>query len=240
MKAYAITDVGSKRSMNQDFFYCNKNAVGSFQNLFIVADGMGGHKAGDYASKLCVGSMVDAIGKSGHKTPVTIFEEAVELANEKIYREAEAHVEYEGMGTTVVACTVMDDMMYIANIGDSRLYLLREEINQITNDHSLVEELVKNGNLTESEARVHPQKNIITRALGTDTRVNADFFELTVKKDDIILMCSDGLSNMIDDEDMAYIIKNSDTLEAAGKRLVEQANKNGGDDNITAVLAQVE
>lgn len=240
MKAYAITDVGSKRSMNQDFFYCNQNAVGSFQNLFIVADGMGGHKAGDYASKLCVRSMVDAIEKSGHKTPVTMFEEAVGLANEKIYSEANAHVEYEGMGTTMVACTVSDDTMYVANIGDSRLYLLREDISQITNDHSLVEELVKNGNLTESEARIHPQKNIITRALGTDTQVNADFFELTVKKDDIILMCSDGLSNMIDDEDMAYIIKNSDTLEAAGKRLIEQANKNGGDDNITAVLAQVE
>lgn len=239
MKAYAMTDVGSKRSMNQDFFYCNENAVGSFQNLFIVADGMGGHKAGDYASKLCVRSMVDSIVASGHKTPVTIFEEAVEVANEKIYHEANEHVEFEGMGTTMVACTVLSDTMYVANIGDSRLYLLRDEISQITNDHSLVEELVKNGNLTESEARVHPQKNIITRALGTDMQVSADFFEIAVQKGDIVLLCSDGLSNMIDDEDMAYIIKNCDTLEEAGTRLVAQANKNGGDDNITVVLAQV-
>lgn len=239
MKAYAMTDVGSKRSMNQDFFYCNENAVGSFRNLFIVADGMGGHKAGDYASKLCVRSMVDSIGSSVHKTPVTIFEEAVGLANEKIYYEANEHIEYEGMGTTMVACTILDDTMYVANIGDSRLYLIRDEISKITNDHSLVEELVKNGNLTESEARVHPQKNIITRALGTDTEVNADFFEITVQKGDIVLLCSDGLSNMIDDEDMAYIIKNCDTLEEAGTRLVAQANKNGGDDNITVVLAQV-
>jgi len=240
MKAYAKTDVGSKRSMNQDFFYCSEIAVGSFHNLFIVADGMGGHKAGDHASKLCVESMVESIGKSSHKTPVTIFEEAVNIANEKIYSEANEHLEFDGMGTTMVACTILNQTMYIANIGDSRLYLLRESLSQITNDHSLVEELVKQGNLTESEARVHPQKNIITRALGTDIQVNADYFEITVEKGDIILLCSDGLSNMLDDEDMAYIIKHSDTLEEAGTALVEQANRNGGDDNITVVLAQIE
>lgn len=240
MKAYAKTDVGSKRSMNQDFFYCSEIAIGSFRNLFIVADGMGGHKAGDYASKLCVESMVESIEKSSHKTPVTIFEEAVNIANEKIYNEANEHLEFDGMGTTMVACTIWDQTMYIANIGDSRLYLLRESLSQITNDHSLVEELVKQGNITESEARVHPQKNIITRALGTDMQVNADYFEITVEKGDIVLLCSDGLSNMLDDEDMAYIIKHSDTLEEAGTALVEQANRNGGDDNITVVLAQID
>ena len=240
MKAYAKTDVGSKRSMNQDFFYCSEIAIGSFRNLFIVADGMGGHKAGDYASKLCVESMVESIEKSSHKTPVTIFEEAVNIANEKIYNEANEHLEFDGMGTTMVACTIWDQTMYIANIGDSRLYLLRESLSQITNDHSLVEELVKQGNITESEARVHPQKNIITRALGTDMQVNADYFEITVEKGDIVRLCSDGLSNMLDDEDMAYIIKHSDTLEEAGTALVEQANRNGGDDNITVVLAQID
>lgn len=240
MKAYAKTDVGSKRSMNQDFFYCNEIAVGSFHNLFIVADGMGGHKAGDHASKLCVESMVESIEKTSHKTPVTIFEEAVNIANERIYNEANEHLEFDGMGTTMVACTILNQTMYVANIGDSRLYLLRENLAQITNDHSLVEELVKQGNITESEARVHPQKNIITRALGTDMQVNADYFEITVEKGDIILLCSDGLSNMLDDEDMAYIIKHSDTLEEAGTALVEQANRNGGDDNITVVLAQIE
>ena len=240
MKAYAKTDVGSKRSMNQDFFYCNEIAVGSFHNLFIVADGMGGHKAGDHASKLCVESMVESIEKTSHKTPVTIFEEAVNIANERIYNEANEHLEFDGIGTTMVACTILNQTMYVANIGDSRLYLLRENLAQITNDHSLVEELVKQGNITESEARVHPQKNIITRALGTDMQVNADYFEITVEKGDIILLCSDGLSNMLDDEDMAYIIKHSDTLEEAGTALVEQANRNGGDDNITVVLAQIE
>lgn len=240
MKAYAKTDIGSKRSMNQDFFYCNENAVGSFHNLFIVADGMGGHKAGDHASKLCVECMVDSIEKSSHKTPVTIFEEAVDIANDKIYRAAKENVEFEGMGTTMVACTLLGDTMYVANIGDSRLYLLRDEISQITDDHSLVEELVKQGNITESEARVHPQKNIITRALGTDVQVSADFFEVTVQKGDIVLLCSDGLSNMLDDEDMEYIIEHSDTLEEAGTVLVAKANQSGGDDNITVVLVQIE
>lgn len=240
MKAFAKTDIGSKRSMNQDFLYCNETSVGSFHNLFIVADGMGGHKAGDHASKLCVEQMVDAIRQSVHKTPVSIFEEAVARANEAIYREARKNIEFEGMGTTMVACTVQNDTMYVANIGDSRLYLLREKIQQITDDHSLVEELVKQGNLTESEARVHPQKNIITRALGTDEQVNADYFEVNIKKGDIILLCSDGLSNMVEDDDMEYIINHSNSLEEAGIMLIDKANQNGGDDNITAVLTKVE
>ena len=143
MRSYAKTDVGNKRSMNQDFFYCNENAVGSFRNLFIVADGMGGHKAGDHASKLCVDRMVDSVRESSHKTPVTIFEEAVDIANNRIYSAAKENAEFEGMGTTMVACTLCGETMYVANIGDSRLYLLRDGISQITDDHSLVEELVK-------------------------------------------------------------------------------------------------
>lgn len=239
MNAYAKTDVGRKRSMNQDYFYSNENTVGSFQNLFIVADGMGGHKAGDHASRLCVEQMVASVKETKHKTPVTIFEEAVNRANAAIYEESVKHIEYEGMGTTMVACTCDGDRMYVANIGDSRLYLIRDRIEQITDDHSLVEELVKNGNLTESEARVHPQKNIITRALGTENLVNADYFEVPVKEGDLVLMCSDGLSNMLDDDDMEYILKHSDTLEKAGNALISQANQNGGEDNITAVLIQI-
>ncbi len=239
MRAYAKTDVGSKRSMNQDFLYCSTQPVGSFHNLLIVADGMGGHRAGDHASKMCVENMVQSIEQSEHKTPVSLFEEAVERANRAVFEEAKAHIEYEGMGTTVVACTVEDNTMYVANIGDSRLYLLRDGLTQITNDHSLVEEMVKQGNITESEARVHPQKNIITRALGINEEVQADFFEIEVQQNDIILLCSDGLSNMIEDEDMEYIVKNSDTLQDAVESLVARANENGGSDNITVVLAEV-
>lgn len=240
MRAFAKTDVGSKRTMNQDFLYCNENSVGSFRNLFIVADGMGGHKAGDHASKLCVESVVNAIANTTHKTPVTIFENAVEEANKTIYEAAKANTEYEGMGTTMVACTLQKDTMYVANIGDSRLYLLRDTLCQITDDHSLVEELVKQGNLTESEARIHPQKNIITRALGTDRQVNADYFEVEVQKGDVIILCSDGLSNMVDDEEMAYTVKHSSSLKEAGEELIVKANQNGGSDNITVILVQID
>ena len=239
MKAYAKTDIGSKRSMNQDYMYCNTEPVGSFQHLLIVADGMGGHRAGDYASRLCVETMVQSLEKSAHKTPVSLFEEAVTAANKAVFEESASHVEYEGMGTTVVACTLEENTLYIANIGDSRLYLIRDGIEQITDDHSLVEEMVKQGNITESEARIHPQKNIITRALGINEEVQADFFEIDVEQGDVIMLCSDGLSNMIEDEDMEYIVKNSDTLQTAAESLVARANENGGNDNITGVLAEV-
>lgn len=238
MKAYAKTDIGSKRIMNQDSVYCNENSVGSFQNLFIVADGMGGHKAGDYASRLCVEKMVEAIEKSKSVTPVTILEEAVTEANSNVLAEAKTNVEYEGMGTTMVACTLQENTLYIANIGDSRLYIINDDIRQITKDHSWVEEMVKKGEITESQARIHPQKNIITRALGIDETVHADYFEVNVKADDKILMCSDGLTNMVEDDDIEYIVRHSSSVEKAVENLVEKANENGGKDNITVILVQ--
>lgn len=239
MKASARTDIGNKRSMNQDSLYCSDNPVGSFRNLYIVADGMGGHKAGDHASKLCVETMVSTIENSIHKTPVTIFEEAVSAANDIVYNKSKENIEFEGMGTTMVACTLQGDTLYVANIGDSRLYLIDDSIKQITSDHSLVEEMVKKGNITESEARIHPRKNIITRALGIDGKVRADYFEIKVKESDMILMCSDGLSNMIEDDDMEYIIRHSSTIDMAVENLIAKANENGGNDNITVILAQI-
>ena len=221
MKAYSKTDIGSKRTMNQDSVYCNENSVGSFQNLFIVADGMGGHKAGDTPSRLSVEKIVNAVEQSKSITPVTILEEAVTEANKGVLEEAKANAEYEGMGTTMVACTLQEDTLYIANIGDSRLYIINDDIKQITKDHSWVEEMVKKGELTESQARIHPQKNIITRALGIDAVVHADYFEIDVKPDDKILMCSDGLTNMVEDEDIEYIIRHSSSIEFAVVFLVE-------------------
>ncbi len=237
MKAYAKTDVGKKRSVNQDFFYCCDGRIGSFLNLFIVADGMGGHRAGDYASKLCVSAIVKSIQHSRHVTPVTVLDEAIIAANEAVYKEAGRSEEYEGMGTTVVACTLFENKLYVANIGDSRLYIIGDDIRQITSDHSLVEEMVKNGNITESEARIHPQKNIITRALGIDELVQADYFEITLKEKDIILMCTDGLTNMVEDDDIEYIVKHSGGMEEAVDALIAKANENGGSDNITVILA---
>lgn len=239
MKSFSKTDVGVRRTMNQDSMFCSDSPVGSFRNLFIVADGMGGHKAGDYASRLCIESMVQQVRESSSKTPVTIFEEAITYANHVVYEAAQEDMEYEGMGTTMVACTLQEDTLYVANIGDSRLYLMREELQQITTDHSLVEEMVKIGNITESEARVHPQKNIITRALGIDEKVQADYFELQVRQGDVILLCSDGLTNMVEDEEIEYTIRHTESLEEIGNILIDKANINGGSDNITAVLVQI-
>ena len=236
MKICAKTDIGNKRSMNQDYFYYSENAVGSFQNLFIVADGMGGHRAGDYASRLCVETIVESIKNSGHNTPVTVFNESVMAANEAVYNAAKENKEYEGMGTTVVACTLEGNTLYIANIGDSRLYIIRDEIYQVTNDHSLVEEMVKNGKITENEAKKHPNKNIITRALGINLQVHADYFEIDVKKSDRILMCTDGLTNMVRDDEILDIIKKYDNAQAATMQLVKEANANGGRDNITVMI----
>ncbi len=239
MESFSKTDVGVKRTMNQDSLFCSDSPVGSFRNLFIVADGMGGHRAGDYASRLCIDSMVSSIRSSSSKTPVTIFEEAITFANSTVYDASQLDREFEGMGTTMVACTLQEQTLYVANIGDSRLYLLREELQQITTDHSLVEEMVKIGNITESEARVHPQKNIITRALGIDEMVQADYFELQIKPSDVILLCSDGLTNMVEDDEIEYMIRHASSMEEAANMLIDKANLNGGSDNITAVLVQI-
>lgn len=240
MKSFSITDIGQKRQINQDYLYCNENAVGSFPNLFIVADGMGGHRAGDYASRLCVTKVVDLIASSELTTPVSVFDDAIGYANRVVYGEAGANEEYEGMGTTLVASVIIDGTLYVANIGDSRLYLLRDRLQQITEDHSLVEEMVKNGEIDKEEARSHPNKNIITRALGTSATVVPDYFELEVNEGDIILMCSDGLTNMIEDDEIASIIwQHPKDLPEAGRQLVQKANEYGGKDNIAIVLVQI-
>lgn len=241
MKAFSITDIGAKRKTNQDCVYCEENAVGNFPNLFIVADGMGGHNAGDCASRTCIDSVVEKIAESSRKTPVSCIEEAIFYANEKIYTMAQENTDLEGMGTTFVGAIILGDCLYVANIGDSRLYLLDDkEIRQITEDHSLVEAMIRNGEIERREARFHPNKNIITRAVGTAKQVEADFFEVELKPGNIILMCSDGLSNMMDDDDMMYIIRRyNEDIAAAGKELVEKANECGGKDNISLILIQV-
>ena len=143
MKSFSITDIGLKRTVNQDCVYCNEEAVGAFPNLFIVADGMGGHKAGDMASRLCVDTVVESVKESVLRTPVSIMNEAVFCAHNRIQDEAVNNPDYRGMGTTLVMATVMDGAVNVANIGDSRLYILSDSLNQITEDHSLVEEMVK-------------------------------------------------------------------------------------------------
>ena len=240
METYSITDIGMVREMNQDYVFCYDNPIGSLSNLFLVADGMGGHQAGDYASRCCVETVANCTKNSKAKSPIGILEEAIQEGNMAVFRHAENDPSLYGMGTTLVAATIVGRELYIANIGDSRAYLIhKDKIKQITEDHSWVEEMVRLGELERKEARTHKNKNVITRAIGTSAIVQADFFELTVKEGDILLMCPDGLTNMLEDDDICDIIKEKQTVVDMGKELVRAANANGGKDNIGIVLVQI-
>ena len=238
MKSYCVTDVGVKRNMNQDFVYASDQPVGNLSNLFIVADGMGGHNAGDLASRYTVETMVDYIEGAKEVRPIPLLEAAVEAANQKVMEKAMADKSLEGMGTTVVAATVQDDCLYVANVGDSRLYVLDGSIQQITRDHSLVEEMVRAGQLGREEARNHPEKNIITRAVGVRNKVRIDFFDVGLYPGDKFLLCTDGLTNMVEDEEILEMVSRESSLEAAVHKLVAMANRNGGKDNISVVLVE--
>ncbi len=240
LKAFSITDIGEKRRINQDYVFCELNPIGNLPNLFIVADGMGGHKAGDYASRFCVEFFTQHIRNSSQTSPIALIEEAINATNEAIYKMSKEQVEFEGMGTTFVVATIFKNEMYVANIGDSRLYVIDSQIRQITEDHSLVQAMVNTGELNRDEARAHPNKNIITRALGVNEIAQPDFFEVELSRGDIVLMCSDGLTNMLEDENIERIIrKNVNDPKTAAETLVKQANENGGKDNIAVIVIKV-
>ena len=238
MRIYSATDVGQKRKMNQDYVFVSEGPVGNLPNLFTVADGMGGHNAGDYASSHAVRILVDEIREDADYNPVKVIRHAIETANTEIRNRAQEDENLRGMGTTMVVATIVDQYAYVANVGDSRLYVIQDGIHQITRDHSLVQEMVKMGEISEEEARNHPDKNIITRAIGVKENVEPDIYEYRLKKGDIILMCTDGLSNMVEDEDMFNIVKGSRDVVEAVQMLIEKANSNGGRDNIGVIVAE--
>ena len=224
--------------MNQDFVYASDQPVGHLQNLFIVADGMGGHNAGDFASRCAVETMVDYIENTDETRPIRLLGEAVQAANRAVVEKASSDKSMAGMGTTLVACSIAEDCLYLVNIGDSRLYLLDEGIEQITRDHSLVEEMVRAGQLAREDARTHPEKNVITRAVGIRSALKADFFDVALNPGDIILLCSDGLTNMVEDGEILTRVKEAKELETAARELVDLANRNGGTDNISVILIE--
>jgi len=240
MKAFALTDVGQSRTTNQDYVYLSIDAVGALPNLLIVADGMGGHKAGEVASENAVMTVVKSVTSSKQKDIVSIIQEAITCANDELIKLSQSDAKYEGMGTTMVLATIVEDSMYVANIGDSRLYLVNDEIHQITRDHSYVEEMVSIGELDKESARTHEKKNIITRAIGVVKGTEADFFEVQLSDGDYILMCSDGLTNMVNDEQIKTILKSDGEVEDMVHTLIDVANENGGKDNIAVLLAKVE
>lgn len=241
INAYGKTDVGMMRTINQDSIFVSTSSIGKLQNLFIVADGMGGHKAGDVASRVAIDNFVKYVCTTHMTDPANILDSGIISINKDVYQMANSNRDFAGMGTTFVAATIMDNHMYIANVGDSRLYVVNREIKQITRDHSLVEDMVKMGLLDKVDARTHYKKNVITKAIGVadDKASTPDIFEIEVEVGDKILLCSDGLTNMVDDYEIKKIINNNETLEDAICQLIEQANENGGKDNISAIIVEV-
>ncbi len=238
MKQYSMTDTGIIREMNQDYFFASDTPIGNLPNLYIVADGMGGHKAGEYASRYTIERIVASVSKSPGEEPIAILNEAICRSNELLIEEAIEDESKRGMGTTVVAATITDRHMYVANVGDSRLYVIGQEMRQVTRDHSLVEEMVRLGEMDEAEARKHPDKNIITRAIGAAESVTPDFFEVDLEPEDFVLLCTDGLTNMITDEEIAEVVHGEGSLETKVNTLINMANRNGGRDNITVVMIE--
>lgn len=244
MQSCAKTDVGIMRQMNQDYCFASDAQVGLLPNLFIVADGMGGHNAGDFASRFCVERFVDIMRNAGEGilSKLSFIEDAIRETNEQLIVKAAENPELEGMGTTFVAATVdSDNVMNVINIGDSRLYVINSDIWQVTEDHSLVMEMVKNGDIKKEEARFHPKKNVVTRAISAMGVVIPDMFEVPLNKGDIVLLCSDGLSNMVADSEILEVVREyEENLTKCADVLIDRANKNGGKDNISVVLVKID
>ena len=239
LRSYATTDIGRKRQLNQDFIYLSEVPVGNLPNVFIVADGMGGHNAGDYASRLAVETIVERSSGSLETNPLRVLDEAVQSANGLVRQRAQEAPELQGMGTTVVAAVIDGRELYVANVGDSRLYIVNSgEIRQITKDHSWVEEMVRRGGIGKAEARNHPDKNIITRAVGAEETVRIDFFQVLLQEGDVILMCTDGLTNMLEDEEIRMTLDGARDIVEKAQGLVRAANERGGRDNISVVLIE--
>ena len=183
LRSYAVTDIGRRRQINQDFVYLSETPVGNLPNIFIVADGMGGHNAGDFASRYAVETIVGEVKASFEKNPTIILGKAIDKANACIRQKAGGDKTLMGMGTTIVIATCIGKYLEVANVGDSRLYLVNDRIEQVTIDHSLVEEMIQRGGIDRRSARNHPDKNIITRALGARNTIEADFFNLELHHD---------------------------------------------------------
>ncbi len=241
MKIAGRTDIGMVRETNQDAFKIV--ALNDKSGFALVCDGMGGVNGGDRASSIAKkeisSTIVSAFSQNLSDDEIkNLMLRAIDTANKKIFEASVKNPELSGMGTTVVLTILIRDMAYVAHVGDSRLYHYRNsEIKQITKDHSRVQELIDRGTITKDEARVHPEKNMITRAVGIGTDVNVDILTLRLKEGDKLLLCSDGLSNVCTDEEIAFVLKEK-TAETAVKTLIDLANMGGGNDNITVVIAE--
>lgn len=248
VRAYGLTHVGRQRQHNEDAFLVEETA-----NLYLVADGMGGHAAGEIASRIAVDSINEFIlhTKEDDGTWPHAYDEhfkrstnrlmaAVRMANTRVLEAMRKDARLRGMGTTVVACLAENSTMSVAHVGDSRAYLIRDgQLTRITSDHSWVFEQVQAGMLTEAEAEKHPLRNVITRALGGALQVSPDASEIEARPGDLFLLCSDGLTGMVPESEILRVVAENDgDLEQACRQLIDTANERGGLDNITAVLVE--
>lgn len=229
----ALTDVGMKRNNNEDSYIVN--TIGK-DKLFIVADGMGGHNAGEVASlEACRIIESHVMNTEGDIEKVLVS--AVEKANRDLFIRASENESMRGMGTTIDALIMRNDEIYIAHVGDSRVYLVEDgSLRKITKDHSIVGMMVDSGSITEEEAKIHPQRNLITRAVGTAMTVEVDVIKETLHKGQWLLMCTDGLTNMVSKEDIYNVFKELSDPNEIAQTLIDKAKANGGDDNITVVV----
>ena len=244
LKVSASSDVGimrKLRSVNQDAIFVSPEPVGSLGNVFVIADGMGGHRGGEVASKTAIDHFLQSIRQNNdvpEEGVLDLLTSAAAYANEKIYIQAEEVPELNGMGTTFTACTISNRKCSIIHVGDSRTYALNNGIlTQITSDHSYVSEMVKAGQITLAEAKAHPKRNILTQVLGIHPKLSADGYIYNAEPNSVILLCSDGLYTMVSDEDIINIIN---TAEEPASALVEAANNRGGADNISVIVVNID
>ena len=229
-RSTGLSHPGRKRRRNEDAWVCQPP-------LFAVADGMGGARGGEIASRVAATALGEAVDGTGEARVVAL----VQKANRQVFERAREDADASGMGTTITVALVEDGVVAIGHVGDSRAYLIRDhKVEQLTEDHSLVAELVRSGRLSPEEAEIHPQRSVITRALGTDPDVDVDSFSVETRAGDVFLICSDGLTSMIDDETILGIVEpRRDDLNAAAKELIGAANRSGGEDNITVVFFEM-
>jgi protein phosphatase len=229
------------RENNEDSFAVFENGLNGLKSLAVVADGMGGHQSGEVASDYAISSFVSRLKDMDTKSGeiMDFLTEAVHYANEQLYKMSLSASKYYGMGTTFTACVVENGKGYVAHVGDSRLYLLKNGVlNQITYDHTYVNEMIKAGLMTEEEALTHPRRSALTKALGVDKTVEVDGYVFDFDDKDTVLLCSDGLTGMVDEDEIALLIRNRENFDIvnSAESLVQSANKYGGIDNVTVIL----
>ncbi len=245
MRFAAASDKGLVRENNEDCYRIIQGDGRKTPAIFIIADGMGGHNSGEVASRVAVDYSEQIIMQNGDRLKNSrhlpeFIQKIMEGANRKVFDLANRDIAHAGMGTTMILSMVSEGRMYTGHVGDSRLYLIRKsKMQKITQDHSLIEELVRNGTITKSEACSHPRKNIITKALGCTGYLQMDIYETRLKPEDILLLCTDGLSNMVNEQEILEILDREQEPGKACKELVHAANGYGGQDNITVIAVYI-